>query len=109
VQLGEVRMKKKKTRAEIRADFQEHHKKHPEAWRLFKEFTFKVMRAGLKHYSARAIFHRIRWHTQIEKGEEDKFKINNNYSHYYVELFEEEYPQYVGFFTTKESADDTYS
>ncbi len=68
-------------------------------WEYFKEFALK---AGRLRYSARAIFHRIRWHVGVDLASIEEFKINNNYSPFYVELFEEEFPNYVDFFEKRE-------
>lgn len=50
----------------LKAEFWAWHRKNPHVYELFKKFTFQVMEAGHGHYSARAIVHRIRWHTDIE-------------------------------------------
>ena len=40
---------------------QDYHQKHPEVWDYFVQFTIERINQGFKHYSARGIFHRIRW------------------------------------------------
>ena len=37
------------------------HENHPEVWDLFVQFSFQMINRGYKHYSANAIFERIRW------------------------------------------------
>ena len=76
------------------------HKANPEVYELFKKFTWQVIGAGHKNYSSKAIFERIRWHTDVETGG-DPFKINNNYTAYYARLFMVDHPEYDGFFRTR--------
>jgi hypothetical protein len=71
------------------------HQQHPEVWKLFVKFTFDRINRGFKHYSARAIFHRIRWETdQAKDVAENEFKIGNNHSPFYARAFMRSYPQY---------------
>lgn len=75
-------------------------------YRYFKHFTFRLAHAGFKHYSARAICQRIRWHYDVEKrplvaGESD-YKVNNNYTPYLARKFMDENPQFEGFFELRE-------
>jgi len=78
----------------------EFHKANPQVYELFKRFTFEALRSGRKHYSAYAIFQRIRWHSEIETQGDD-FKLNNNHQPYYARLFMHDHPQYDGFFKTR--------
>lgn len=93
---------KEKTRADELFDgFARFHGDNPGVWSLFKRFTFDTITAGRENYSSYAIFHRIRWHTEIETGEEC-VKINNNHTPYYSRLFHAAYPKYDGFFRNRE-------
>jgi hypothetical protein len=74
---------------------------NPEFWRLFKKFALQAINTGRRKYSARAIFHRIRWHTRIEIKSNDEYKVNDHCSPYIVEMFEEDHPEHVGFFTKR--------
>lgn len=77
------------------------HELNPTIYRMFKYFTFEAIKAGKKHLSADLIVHRIRWYTGIEmKG--DTYKINNNYISRYARKFMEEFPEYNGFFRTRQ-------
>ena len=78
-------------------------KEHPEVWEMFVFFTFDRMKLGFQHYSADAIFHRIRWETakpEYEKGAE--FKLNDHYTAFYARWFHNSYPEHDGFFRTRE-------
>ena len=85
----------------IKQQWWEYHKKNPHVWDLFVTFTFQMINRGHQHYSSKAVFERIRWHTDIEtKG--DPFKICNNYTAYYARYFHVMYPEHEGFFRSRE-------
>ena len=76
---------------------------NPRIWELFVRFTFQAMEAGFRHYSARAVAHRIRWHTTVEqRSPDEQFKLANVYVSRYARKFHREYPQHDGFFRTVE-------
>lgn len=79
------------------SQFQQYHKKHPEVYQTFVKLTLQTIKKGFKRFSARGIFQVMRW---LRKGEikDDGYKYNNNYTPYYVRLFEHDYPMHVGFF-----------
>lgn len=81
--------------------FNQYHQENPIIWEKFKELTFKAIEKHFKNYSAKGIFELIRWHT---KGDikSDGLKINNNYTADYARMFMNEFPQYKGFFRTRE-------
>ncbi len=79
--------------------FWRYHEDNLHVYEMFKRFTFEATRIK-DHYSARAIFHRMRWFTEIETHG-DIFKINNNYSPYYARMFVKDFPQHKGFFRTR--------
>lgn len=79
--------------------FIDYHRENPETFELFKRFAKDLVRAGRRHYGAKAIFERIRWTIEIErKGE---FKCNNNFVAPMVRLLQFEEPQFAGFFETR--------
>jgi len=86
--------------ASIKAQWWRWHKQNPHVYELFKRFTYDVIRRGHHHYSSKAIFERIRWHTEIETDGEE-FKMSNNYTPYYARLFMHDHPQHAEFFRTK--------
>lgn len=77
------------------------HKRNPHIYDLFCRFTWDVINAGHTHYSAKGVFERIRWHTDVETHGET-FKLSNNYTPYYARLFMHHNKQHEGFFRTKE-------
>ena len=83
------------------AAFWRFHQDNPRVYEMFKRFTFRAIRAGFTHYSAKSICERMRWHTDIETRDEE-FRLNNNYTAYYARLFMEDHPQHDGFFRKRE-------
>ena len=86
----------------LHTKWKEFHHDNPRVYELFKKFTFQAIQAGRKNYSVNAIFERIRWHTDIETCGDD-FKLNNNHRAYYGRKFMRDYPEYDGFFRTRDT------
>ena len=86
---------------QIREQVRTYHRDNPEVWGLFKSFTLKLIQSGRKHYSANAIFERIRWEKDLGNGSEAAFKLNNNYRAFYARRFMASFPQHEGFFRTR--------
>ena len=75
---------------------------NPLVAKLFEDFTFDVISRGFKNYSVNAIFERIRWETdQADRDGRSTFKLNNNYRSWFAREFMEQYPDYDGFFRTR--------
>jgi len=74
---------------------------NPHIWRHFVRFARQASRHRA-HYSARAIFHRIRWHLEVEVEGDAEFKINNNFSAVFARWFHRTHPQHAGFFHLRE-------
>jgi len=73
---------------------------NPQIWVEFKNIAIELILKGREHYGAKSIFEVIRYHTAVKgKGE---FEVNNNYTAYYARKFMREYPEYDGFFETRE-------
>lgn len=81
-----------------------YHKKNPQVYELFEKFTFDVINAGFQHYSAKAIFEQIRWHTDVvTRG--SRFKLSNNHTAYYARLFAHNNPKHADFFRFKQAGE----
>ena len=79
------------------------HHENPQVAKLFVKFTMEMIERGFKHYSVTGIFERIRWETDVADDHgRSTFKVNNNYKAWYGRRFMEVYPQYDGFFRTRE-------
>lgn len=82
--------------------FEEFDRLNPRVRDLFDRFTMEAISSGRPHYSADAIWQRLRWHVEIETKGRDDFKLNNNYRTYYGRRFMREHPEHDGFFETRE-------
>lgn len=80
--------------------FDEFDEEHPDFWEQFKFFTFAAIDSGRARFSARVIWERMRWETEIDGG--GAFKVNNNWCAYYSRKFMQTYPEYRGFFKIRE-------
>ena len=80
-------------------NFDIHHEKHPEIWRMFCHYALQATKAQ-KHFSAKCIFHRVRWETQIVEGNSE-YKIDDGWISHYARKFMECYPEHEGFFETR--------
>ena len=88
---------------QLRGECERFHAAHPEVWEHFVRFTFDRISKGFKHYSAYAVFERIRWEMSNVGGNGlDEFKLNNNYRPFYARRFMKMYPEHDGFFRTRE-------
>lgn len=81
--------------------FRDYHLNNPHVWREFEKLSWQLIRAGRTRFGAQMIIEVMRWNTAIS-AENDEFKINNNYAAHYARMFMAKYPQYRGFFTTRE-------
>lgn len=76
-------------------------KENSHIYLLFVKFTMEAKDSGRCNYSSKAIFERIRWFVDVETSG-DTFKINNNYPAYYARKMMQDYPEFSGFFRTRE-------
>jgi hypothetical protein len=89
---------------EMKQKTQQFHAKYPEVWLMFEKFTLQLIKRGFRHYSARGIWHRIRWETAIPRHldkDERGIKLGDHHTPFYARAFMKKYPQYKGFFRTK--------
>ena len=91
---------------EMRRQVNDYHKKHPDVWKMFEEFTFQMINQGYKKYSVNAIFERIRWEKDVGGDGVTQFKIGNNYRAFYSRRFMKKYPKYEGFFRTRKQVSE---
>lgn len=76
--------------------FRKYHKQNPDIYLMFKKFAYQAKQSGVKHYGAKAIMERARYHTEIERRGE--WKVNNNFSAYFARLLAIEDPSFEEFF-----------
>ena len=77
-------------------DFEVFHKANPSVYEMFKKFSFEAS-VNNKNYSARGIFHRIRWETSVN-SDDPAFKLNDIWTAYYARKFMQDHPEMSGFF-----------
>ena len=80
--------------------FDKYDLENPQIYEKFVEFTLQAVKV-MDKYSAWTVINRIRWHTDIETTSRP-FKLSNNHRAYYARYFHEKYPEYDGFFRTKQ-------
>lgn len=85
----------------LELEFERFDRRNPHIYQLFIKFTMEAIAAGRTAYSSRTIFHRIRWHVEVDTVG-DRFKINNNHSPYYARKLMNRMPLVRGFFRTRE-------
>lgn len=85
--------------------FLKYHQENPRVYKLFTRFSLLAAQTH-SNFSARAVIHRIRWHSQIDTIDPQGFKVNNNHSPYYARMFERDHPQHAGFFRKRASVAD---
>jgi len=74
---------------------------HPEIYEGFKRYALKAL-AVRSRWSARAIFHVLRWETLLDSGGD--YKISNGWSSFYAKKFMNESPEHEGFFQLRNSS-----
>lgn len=67
---------------------------------LFDRLAKQVWDKGIRHYSADAILHRIRWEYTIEKGDRE-FKANDHWTAPLARWFLANHPDKKGFFALR--------
>lgn len=78
------------------------HSNNPKVWALFCRFSLMLVDRGFKHYSANAVFERIRWETdQADHDGKTTFKLNNNHRPFYARAWMKKYPEHFGFFRVR--------
>jgi hypothetical protein len=80
-------------------NFIEHHKNNPEIYEMFVMFALKVAKVR-SYYSAKNIFHRMRWETAIEERGGD-FKIDDGWISHYARKFMDDFPDHADLFKTR--------
>jgi hypothetical protein len=76
------------------------HIDHPDIWREFEKLALELIQSGRARYGSKAVMEVIRFNRVVSGGED--FKVNNNYTAYYVRIFNAKYPQHKRFFETRE-------
>ena len=83
-------------------NFELFHKEHPEVYELFERFALQAS-SRRDRYSARGIFHRIRWETMLQNTDK-LYKIDNGWSAHYARMFMDKHKHLNKFFQTRVSS-----
>lgn len=89
-----------KTSLDRRLEFEKFDRENPEVYWMFEKFTMAAYHAGAKKLGAKMIWERMRWHVRFETYGSD-FKLNNNYTSYYAQMFLDKHPDLSGLFDTR--------
>lgn len=86
-------------------NFKIHDKKNPHIWDAFERYAL-IMTKHRDFYSAKAVFHRVRWDTAIgeipmPENDQGEFKISDGWISHYARKFLESHPEHEGFFRTQ--------
>lgn len=94
--------------------FLSHHNAHPEIYELFTKWALQAARKRPR-YSARSIFHRMRWESDIEEVDTG-FKLDAGWISHYARLFMKDHPEHStlfekrtrknGYFTEEDDEDE---
>jgi len=76
-------------------NFELYDAENPEIWEMFKKFSLQIANRR-KYFSAKCVFHRIRWETAI--GNKGDYKIDDGWISHYARKFAKEYPKYEELF-----------
>lgn len=94
----------------LEAAFWRFHADNPSVYLLFDRFTHQILAAGFQRYSADAVMHRIRWHTNIV-ARNPALRMSNNHAAYYARLWMANNPRHTALFelraVTSAGDDDT--
>lgn len=80
-------------------NFEVHHAANPEVYKMFCIYAHKAAIAK-RYYSAKCVFHHVRWETLIEERRSD-FKIDDGWISHYARKFMDDFPAHKDFFGTR--------
>lgn len=86
---------------DIQRRFLRFHEENPHVYDLLRRFSLQARRRGRTRFSIDAIYHRARWHTQIETTDPD-WKLNDHYTSRYARKLMDEEPELEGFFELRD-------
>lgn len=83
---------------DIEQDFWRFDRENPKVYRMIVNLARTVKAAGYTHYSMDAIFHRLRWHYNIEHKSKEPFVLNDHFTSHYSRLVMSREPDLSDFF-----------
>jgi len=83
---------------DIAEDFERFHRENPDVYRNLVNLARTVKAAGYVRYSMDALFHRLRWHYNVEHKSKEPFKMNDHFTSRYARLIASREPDLAKFF-----------
>lgn len=80
-------------------NFRNYHRQNPHIYARFEHKALEAVERR-KHFSAKAIFHIIRWYTPDTDDQPD-FKIDDGWISHYARMFMDRHPEHEGYFETR--------
>ena len=80
-------------------NFVKHDRENPEVYKMFERFALEASKYK-QRYSAKSIFHRIRWETMISE-KDSQYKIDDGWISHYARKFMGNHPELGTFFETR--------
>tara|TARA_R110000772_G_scaffold18057_1_gene50405 strand:+ start:155 stop:520 length:366 start_codon:yes stop_codon:yes gene_type:complete len=80
-------------------NFKIYHFDNPKIYEMFEHFALQIA-SKKSYFSAKCIFHRIRWETAMT-GIDDDYKIDDGWISHYARLFMDKHPRHKNFFQTR--------
>ena len=84
--------------------FVDFHNEHPHVFAAFTKFAEQLKDAGKASGSARAIWHRMRWETELQT-DETPYLLNDHYTPYYARLLSWTDSRFENFFELRGTCD----
>ena len=88
-------------------NFEQFDRENPDIFKTFAHFALIATRHR-RYYSAKAVFHRVRWETMVS-GKDDAYKIDDGWISHYARKFMICYPEHDGFFQTRSRRDSYHN
>lgn len=108
MQFSQLEMLSAQSNIELR--FMRFHNANPAIYELVKRFTLELIHNRHKNGSISMVIERVRWETKVKTSDPpQEFKVSNEYRAHYARLFMRDFPQYKGFFRTRQMAGEVES
>ena len=88
-------------------NFIKHDIANPNVYKLFERFALEASKYKQK-YSAKSIFHRIRWETMVSE-KDSQYKIDDGWISHYARKFMDDYPELEDFFEVRMRKDSYHN
>ena len=88
-------------------NFIKHDIANPNVYKLFERFALEASKYKQK-YSAKSIFHRIRWETMLSE-KDSQYKIDDGWISHYARKFMDNYPELEDFFEVRMRKDSYHN